>query len=212
MIYSDKFVWLHFPRCAGTKVEHLFQKYYAENEDIVQDATDPSNTDARNVIWHDTIEEREARDANFSLGNRVVICSFRRLRPWLISRYNFEYLRSPYLNHNPELLLEGKILEQTGKLNHADWYARVYIPRSLLFSGRIRFIRTEHFAMDFRVAFGEFIDLSKIPEKEFERKVNVAKNFVPYEIQHKLYSNREIYDHCPYWKLVEEIAYGFIED
>jgi len=27
MIYTDEFVWLHFPKCAGTKVKRLFLKY-----------------------------------------------------------------------------------------------------------------------------------------------------------------------------------------
>ncbi len=210
MIISKEFVWLHFPRCAGTKVEHLFQKYYSDEKDIAQDTIIPTIVDPLAYIWHDTIAEREARDANFSLGNRIVICSFRRLKPWLVSRFNFEVYRNPHLNHQPELLLEGKFLESRGAINHADWYARQYIPRSILFSGRLRFIRTEHFADDFKAAFGEFIDLSRIPDWEFEQKTNVAEDAVPRSIRQRLFSDQTIYERCPYWKLVEEIAYGSI--
>jgi hypothetical protein len=89
MIYSDDFVWLHYPKCAGTLVETLFKKYYSDQSEIVQDfisfnlfgiSFNPFGT-MRNPLgsWHDSVLQREARDTNFKLVNRVVICSFRRL-------------------------------------------------------------------------------------------------------------------------------------
>ena len=137
MIYSDNFLWLHFPKCAGTKIEHLFSKYYSHDRGIYQDIVDPSlHPDAS---WHDSIADREARDQAFSLGERIVICSFRRLPTWLQSRYSFEHGRSPQLDHRPELLLEGKFLEPNGVVNHADLYAKKYLPEGILYSGKVRF-------------------------------------------------------------------------
>jgi len=57
MIYNDDFVWLHFSKCAGTKIEHLFEKYFADMDglhlDIVNEKTNPD------ISWHDSIAQRE---------------------------------------------------------------------------------------------------------------------------------------------------------
>jgi hypothetical protein len=206
MIYSDDFVWLHFPRCAGTKIEQLFGKYFAQDNQIIQDVIDPDVF--QYISWHDSVAEREARRIGFLLGNRTVICSFRKLPSWLVSRYSFEYYRSPSLKHQPEQLLEGKFLEQSGLPSHADYYAMKYLPRNILDSGNVRFIRTEYFEYDFKLVFSEFLDIYKIPDWEFQRKANVSRNAVPNEILNELYDSDEIYGYCPYWREVEKIVYG----
>src|SRR5215211_1142207 len=116
MIYADDFVWLHFPKCAGTKIERLFKTYYSSDKRIFQDTVDPK-IDPQ-ATWHDSVSDREKRNPHFTLGKRIIICSFRRLPSWLESRYSFEVQRSPELNHRPELLLEGKFLEHGGYQNH----------------------------------------------------------------------------------------------
>lgn len=207
MIYSDDFIWLHFPKCAGTKIENLFKSYYSLDKRIFQDTVD-SRIDPL-AIWHDSISDREKRNPDFILGNRTIICSFRRLPTWLESRYSFEVQRNPQLNHRPELLLEGRFLEQGGRLNHADFYPKKYIPETVLESGNVKFIRTEYFESDFVGIFGEFLDVTIIPDWEFSKKVNVSKSVVPEKIRQKLFQHsQEIYEKCPYWKAVENIAYG----
>jgi hypothetical protein len=207
MIYSNEFVWLHFPKCAGTKIEQLFGKYFSKAPGVFQDTVgitlDPS------IAWHDSLAEREARDPGFTRGARTIICSFRRLPSWLESRYNFEAWRSPRLPHRPELLLEGRFLERSGRSSHADDYARRYLPPDVLGSGRVKFLRTEFFAADFRATFGEFLDVSRIPPRAFRRKVNVSWSYLPTQIRRQLHdASRTIYDCCPYWRSVEEAAYG----
>jgi len=207
MIYSNDFVWLHFPKCAGTKIENLFKTYYSSKEAIFQDVVDPK-IDPQ-ATWHDTIAAREKRNPDFVLGSRIVICSFRRLPAWLESRYSFEARRSPQLNHRPELLLEGKFLEQSGFQNHADYYVKQYIPDPILKLDKIRFVRTEFFEADFKRIFGEFLDVTMIPDWEFNKRVNVSTSVVPAEIRKQLFQNQQkLYENCPYWKTVEAIAYG----
>jgi hypothetical protein len=206
MIYNDDFVWLHFPKCAGTKIEMLFKKYLSDVPGLFQDSIDPKNDTAR--VWHDSVADREARNPAFVLGSRTVICSIRRLPSWLASRYNFEYERSPQLPHNPELLLEGKFLERGGSINHADSYISKFLPRHLLRAGHVRFLRTEHFERDFLYYFGRCLDVSVIPREEYARKGNTSKNHLPAEIVHRLYSSRDVYAKCPEWRFVEELAYG----
>lgn len=206
MIYNDKFVWLHFPKCAGFKIESIFKTYFNNEKDLIQDPVglkyDPD------VSWHDSIHQRSKRDMSFVLGERTVICSFRNLPSWLISRYNFEFSRSPDRKHDPELLLEGKFLEVNGYQNHADNYAKKYLPPEILETGNIKFIRVEYFKEDFRSIFGKFIDVSKIPESELESRVNKSEQYLSEAIINELYDkNRKIYDRCPYWRSVEDIAF-----
>ncbi len=208
MIYSEKFVWLHFPKCAGTKVEQLFRKYFSTQDRLVQDRVnaklDPT------IAWHDSIDDREARDRGFVLGERIVICSFRRLPSWLESRYNFEAERSPHLAHRPELLLEGKFLEARGVESHADVYSKKYLPDRILQSGKVRFLRTEYFESDFKRIFADFVDVSRIPDWEFKERLNSSKGCcLPARVRDQLYDGRgTVYDKCPHWRSIDEIAYG----
>ena len=206
MIYSEKFVWLHFPKCAGVKVENLFRTYYSSEDQVFQDIVDPTVDPL--ATWHDSISDREMRESSFRLGERTVIASFRKLPTWLESRYSFEVNRSPQLHHRPETLLEGKFLEPDGFLNHADFYVKKYISESLLKLNRIRFIRTEHFETDFKRVFGEYLDVTRIPDWEFRKRLNVSNNVVPERIRTQLFrSQQRVYENCPYWKMVEDVAY-----
>ncbi len=206
MIYNDKFVWLHFPKCAGTKIGHLLTEYFSNQPGLFRDHftidKDPL------VSWHDSIADRKERDPLFELGSRTIVCSFRRLPNWLESRYNFEYLRSPKLPHRPEQLLEGRFLESGGYNSHADYYVKKYLPEEILETGRVRFLRTEFFESDFKAIFGDYLDISIIPARKFKKKVNVSKRCLPDDIRKQLYvRSHEVYEACPYWQRVETLAY-----
>lgn len=206
MIYSDDFVWLHFPKCAGTKIENIFLKYFLEQDEIIQDLVGIKKDPL--IKWHDSISVREKRDLSFKLGERVIIFPIRKLPSWLESRYNFEVNRNPHLSHEPELLLKGNFLESNGYMNQADCFIKSFLPESVLDSTQLKFIRMEYFEMDFKNIFGKYIDLSKIPDKEYSQKVNTSQNYIPERIRRELRdSKNNVYDYCPYWKKVEELAY-----
>lgn len=205
MIYNDEFVWVHFPKCAGVKVEILFSTYLSAEPGLFQDKLDPETDKA--FSWHDSVAEREARNPSFTLGDRIVICSIRKLPSWLESRYNYEYERDPKKQHNPELLLEGKFLEQPGYVNHADVYIRKYLPQSLLSTGKVRFLRTEYFGEDFIGLFSNYVNVEAIPRDEYARRANSSANHLPAEILSRLRSSQDVYASCPEWRAVEELAY-----
>src|SRR5690554_6555415 len=102
MIYNDDFVWLHFPKCAGTLVENIFDKYLNGLKNLHQDPVgltlDPG------VSWHDSLEDRAERSKEFSLGDRDIVIPVRKLPSWLVSRYCFEVQRSPSLPHDKQML------------------------------------------------------------------------------------------------------------
>lgn len=206
MIYDDNFVWLHFPKCAGSKIEQLFKKYYADDKSIHQDNVglklDPT------IAWHDTISNRETRDPNFKLGSRDILICFRRLPAWLESKYNFEYARDTSIKRNFEMILEGKFPESTGNFNHADTYIRKWMPDSIIHSQKLRFIRTENFKSDFIRIFGDYIDISKIPDEEFEQYENTSVKLVPEKVHEQLITSKNlIYEKCPKWRAVERLVY-----
>ncbi len=206
MICSNDFVWLHFPKCAGTKIELLFKNYFGHVPGLEQDAVtidqDPE------IRWHDSIAMRSARNQKFELGNRTVICSFRRLPSWLESRYSFEVRRNPSLNHSPESLLHAQFLEMDGRLSNADAYCEQYLPRSLLNSARVEFIRVEFFKEDFKRVFGSYLDLAHIPETAIRSRVNSSKSAIPRKIRKQLHSKaQEVYQFCPRWEYVERLAF-----
>jgi len=207
MIYSEEFVWLHFPKCAGTKVENLFRKYFSSNLELTQDVPnikiDPS------ITWHDSIAKRESRDSSFRLGIRDVIVPVRKLPAWLESRYSYEITRNPTLQHDPKLILEGKFLEANGYKNNADFYMKYYLPSSLLESNNVRFLRTEFFESDFKLIFSDYIDISVIPDNEYKIKENTSDRVLLEEIRTKLYDGT-VYKYCPYWSSIEKIAYAIL--
>lgn len=201
MIYNDSFVWLHFPKNAGTKIEQIFDKYFFLDNSIVRD--DLSLGDGH---WHDSIEERERRDSGFRLANRDVIVCVRRLPNWLVSRYNYEVARSPHLEHDPLKLLEGNFLEANGFQNHADYYIKKYVEG--VPEKRLRFIRVENFKEDFLNVFGCYLDLSALPHEEISQRANVSKGYLTDDFLSVLDQNVDkIYENCPRWYELDKKIY-----
>lgn len=142
MIISDSFVWIHFPKCAGLKIASIFEKYFSNDKSIHRDPLlseiDPT------ISWHDTVEMRIRKDPDFSIKNKEVICCFRRLPAWLMSRYSFEVSRNPSFAHDPVRLLVGEFLESDQSLGNADYYAKKYLPISLLGSKKSPLKNVQH--------------------------------------------------------------------
>ncbi|HKY07205.1 MAG TPA: hypothetical protein VJQ55_03145 [Candidatus Binatia bacterium] len=79
-------------------------------------------------------------------------------------------------------------------------------------SDKLRFLRTEFFESDFKAILGKFLDISRIPDQEFKKKVNVSKRVLPEGLKQRLYGEpNKVYESCPYWRSLEEIAYGKLE-
>lgn len=203
MIVGEKFIWLHFPKNAGTKIENIFRKYI-QHTSIVQD-----NLDLRDGHWHDSIIERNHKNLKFSSASKKIIVCVRKLQPWLISRYNFEVMRSPQLGHDYTRLLRGLFLEESGFENHADYYIDKYMPDLQLNIDNYEFIRIENFELDFMSVFSKYIDVESIPRSEFKNKENSSKMFIPEEFIHHMSSNiQDVYNSCPLWSKMEKLVYG----
>ncbi len=89
MIVSDRWIWLHMPKCAGTATERLLQGAFGADPTVQFDPVGPDQP----VIWHESLAERAARVPGFAPGGRAVIANIRRLPLWLLSRVHFEVQR-----------------------------------------------------------------------------------------------------------------------
>lgn len=197
MIIGSDFVWLHFPKCAGSAVEDALRAILKPRRDVRLDPIDH-----RNVIWHQTVRERERYDPQFRLGDRKVICGIRRLPHWVLSRVHFEAQRRPaFRKATREMLLLGQTYEQDGRLNQADAYIRQYS------NPRVDFwIRAENAAEDLAAAFEmerEFV-ASRLKRKN-ATKLHYIKDLSFWFTAPEL---ADLYAANPLWADVERRVYG----
>ncbi|WP_250459785.1 hypothetical protein [Microbulbifer litoralis] len=190
-------------------MEDIFNKYFSDRKDIVQDSIDGNDS---NSFWHDGISDRERRDPSFSVGDREVVICVRRLRSWLVSRFNYEKKRSPSIPHDYSYLLEGRFYESSGYLNHADYYVEKYFSDVRHKAKNIRFLRVENFSDDFREIFGAHVDVDLIKNDILSSKNNKSHNSIPdsFLAEMKL-GLSDLYERCPRWKELETLAYGGLE-
>lgn len=197
MIIGDDFVWLHFPKCAGTTVEHALRTLLTDRRDVQFDPVDPSN-----VIWHHTVVKREKCDPSFTLGKRRVVCCFRRLPMWLLSRVHYEATRGPeYRTVTRDMLLKGVVYEHDGTATPADAYAEVFS------SPRVdHWIRVEHLAEDLSAVFG--LERSAVQAVLGPKNVTSIDYLKPLSFWFTAKELSRIYAANPIWSRIERKAYG----
>lgn len=200
MIISDDFVWLHFPKCSGSATEHVLHAIAKDNPTVAFDPIDP-----KNVIWHQSIAQREKHDQGFTLGTRKVICNIRRLPTWLLSRIHFEHARPPHHTATREMLAAGKFYENNGFLSGADDYAKHYSQPRV-----DHWIRTEHFTADMQRVFSQYFELGANEIKDRAKVVNASK--IKYIPEIGFYFTKadldKLYEANPLWAQIEMSVYG----
>jgi len=199
MIVGKTFVWLHFPKCAGHTVEQALRSALRRRRDVEFDQ-DPSG-------WHDSLEDRRRRVAGFDPGDRAVICGFRRLPFWILSRVHYEASRPPYHTVTRAMLRRGEFFHQNGQVGRADDYVSRYAD-----SGVDRWIRTEHMAEDFERHFGDILgsQLARAAVRKVRRVVNGTRlNYVrSLEFYFTAEELEELYAANPLWAQAERRLYG----
>jgi hypothetical protein len=212
VIIGPNFIWLHFPKCAGSHTEQVLRNCFYKNLGITQKILqllairDPEvifdPIDPKNVIWHENVLQREQR-TGINLDNKAIICNFRRLPSWMISRIQYEEKRSGNKTTKDEYIT-GRLHEQNGSVNFADNYLKKYSSRPVT-----SWIRTEYIRDDFEKAFSPFLDLSSVDlSKKFRQTTNVTKYerdlrkwFTPEDLE-------RLYCSCPLWRDQEIKLYG----
>ncbi len=197
MIIGPNFIWLHFPKCAGTRTEQVIRKYYGTDPTLRFDEINPDR-----VIWHQSVREREEATGEDLRGRRV-ICNIRRLPHWIISRVGYEGMRSN-ISTPREMFVHGSFINRWKEIQNADTILSDFtiVPVDA-------WIRVDHIVSDFSAAFAPVLDISGINlRREFARKSNetkFSKESTPWFTSEELTT---LYDSCPAWSALEKRLYG----
>jgi hypothetical protein len=193
MIVDSDFIWIHFPKCAGTAIEKALHQVCpnAQFDEI----------DHKNVIWHDNIDQRKKRDPNFSTEGKKLICCIRRLPEWILSRIHFEAQRPPHHIATREMLVNGRFFENNGHINSADTYISRY--NNPLVD---HWIRVEHIISDLSTAIGiEPSKLEAVMGRENKGKMDFIKEISFWFTDGEL---KNLYQRNPQWAEIEFQLYG----
>lgn len=149
MIVSDRWIWLHVPKCAGTATEKILHGAFGADPSVHFDAVGAAHP----VIWHDGLADRAVRDPGFGPAGRAVVANIRRLPSWLLSRVHFEVQRYGHAAVVSRAVLCSGRFRPVPKgvakpLRKADQELARYAP------GVTHWLRTEHLAEDVGRAFG----------------------------------------------------------
>lgn len=197
MIIGENFIWMHFPKCAGTFTENLLKKIFNEDSRIDFDPLNPEN-----VIWHHNVAQRE-KLLNKSITGKDLICNFRRLPHWIISRITFESRRSDF-HVSREMLAEGRFYEMNGSVSNADRYINIYTERYVK-----HWIRVEHLKEDFIAAFSNYLDVKSIEaSSDFTEKINVTEGILPLSHWFNEKEIQQLYASNPRWAILEKELFG----
>ncbi|RUX09709.1 MULTISPECIES: hypothetical protein [unclassified Mesorhizobium] len=195
MIIGPDFIWLHFPKCAGTTLELALRDLLKGRPAIEFDDID--DTTGR---WHHTIAERQKADPSFDPSGKRVFACIRRLPSWIVSMATFEATRNEHLVATREMIVRGRCFDGT-YVNCADDYMD-------LFNMDVHhWIRTEYLAGDVAKAFD--LPQADVADALLRYKSNVTPPYVRNtgfwftdEDLDTLYSNN------PLWASVEDRVYG----
>src|SRR6266568_4446760 len=96
MIVGPRFIWLHFPKCAGSTVANVLHSLAADRSDVHCDKV-VATSDLSQVIWHQNVRERRKWDTTFVSDGKEIVANFRRLPDWVLSKIHFAARLVPQL-------------------------------------------------------------------------------------------------------------------
>lgn len=193
MIVAKDWIWLHFPKCGGTTAEALLRKNFGTDADVSFDEINP-----KNVIWHQNIIDRKKIDREFSSEGKRVVCIFRRLPDWILSRVHFEFSRPPNLLATREMIESGKFYENSGVISSADKTFDYYN------SPKVQtWLRIENLHSDLEKFLGR--SLEALDRRLNENNFNYVRNSEFWFTRNQL---EDLYNANPNWSAAERMWYG----
>ncbi len=176
---------MHFPKCAGSATEAALRRLYLGKPGYTFDQPAPA--------WHENVAQRMKRVPGFAPGDRTIICNFRRLPSWIISRVRYEQSQPPHHAAPREMFLSGRFFENDGSINTAEGYVKHYMAAN-------KWIRAEHLAEDFEKAFGVSAPIERVNETSPEVsdvRFHLSRDDIV-----------RLYEICPTWAALERKLYG----
>lgn len=200
MIIAPDWIWLHFPKCAGTSTEKTLKTIFKNDREIRFDPQDMNN-----VIWHHTLEKRQDYDPEFDVSGRRVICNIRRLPHWILSRVHFEVQRIGMAGRvNRQQLVQGQFAQRRP---HGKPTIHVAESVALQFSkGVTHWVRIEHFAEDLAASLNLSVaQVNAALVRENTGQLSYIRNLDFWFTQTEI---DRMYDANPTWADLERRLYG----
>ena len=193
MIVGKDWVWLHFPKNGGTSAEALLKKNFGSDPEVVFDEINPQK-----VIWHESVSKRMKRDPSIDLNGKRIVCIFRRLPDWILSRVHFEASRPPYLVATREMIESGYFFENNGQKNQSDRIFNSYNTPPV-----DTWIPLEHMHQGFEQFFGR--SLEPLEKKKNQNRFGYIRDVNFWFTKSQL---EALYNANPMWAKAEEKVYG----
>jgi hypothetical protein len=193
MIIGPDWIWLHFPKCGGTSAEKLLRLNFSKDESVTFDYLD-----ATNMVWHDNIAARKARDPGVDLQGKRIVAILRRLPDWLLSRVHFEAARPPHYTATREMILKGAFYENTGYVNSCERTLQHFNNPKVDF-----WVRLEKMHEDFEAFFGR--KLMPLEHRLNENSIKYVRSQMFWFTQDEL---EQLYKRNPGWSAEEQRVYG----
>lgn len=196
MIITDKFVWVHLPKCAGDKTRMVLDKAF-RGKILYQS---PTGKEHEGVI-----------PEGFVLGDKEIVINFRKLPSFLISKSIHHYRYDAYptkLIYNEQELLDlvkqGKTIQPPKQIITADLVLNGFT--KILHSGnKVTYIRQEFYEKDMR----KFLNRFKIGPADLKSKHSLRRF---YDLLSEDNLNEEdiknIYEKNPNWSKLEKRIYN----
>lgn len=204
MIISDKFIWMHVGKAAGTTTRGMF--YYLKG------SIDPSiEMNGPDFEKHDNISLRTSEyDPPFKYTKEELealdkILNIRRLPSYILSRseYRLKIKNTPYTKDN---MLKGFSEGGGHPGHHVDRVLKKYIENK----EPDYWLRCENINEDFIKCMSNYYDISdKHKKRLLPAKYNTNENYD--KNINNIFSKsdiEEIYHNCPLWSYYEEKIYG----
>ncbi|WP_299352000.1 hypothetical protein [uncultured Shimia sp.] len=193
MIIGPDWIWLHFPKCAGSYAQELLKKNFRRDKSVKFDEINP-----KHVIWHETIAQRQSRLPSFSAEGKRILVAFRRLPDWTLSRVHFEASRPPHHTVSREQLCRGIHISNSGITDSAENVFNQFNNPTV-----DTWVKVEDINEGFERFFGRRL-------KPINKKVN--ENKFGYIRDHKFWFTKveleELYHASPNWADTEKQMYG----
>ncbi|WP_322892262.1 MULTISPECIES: hypothetical protein [unclassified Yoonia] len=193
MIVGKDWIWLHFPKCGGTSAEALLRKNFGDDPEVKFDEIDYTN-----VIWHQNIIDRKTIDQEFSSEGKRIVCIFRRLPDWILSRVHYEFSRPPNLLATREMIECGQFFENSGMINSADKTFDYYNSPEVN-----TWLRLESLHTDFENFLGQALE--PLDRSLNENKFNYVRKSEFWFTRNQL---EDLYNANPNWSAAERLWYG----
>ena len=197
MIIGESFLWLHFPKCAGTTTTFVLLKNFVTDSSIEFDETGRGEP-----LWHDTVAERERR-INASLSGKEVLANIRRLPAYVVSKIHYSESLNADIRHAREHLLTGQFMEASGVNNSADNLLRLYDAETVS-----HWIRTEYLEDDFVSVFSRYLDMTGKDLSALSTKINSTDYARDLGKWYSREDMESLYRKNPLWSELERKVYG----